>query len=501
MRLIIFFFVAFVCEKVTGTLYLCNPNATCGCSTSFTLVTRIVGGENAARQSWSWAVSLRSYGEHICGGTILSPSFIITAAHCVENITDLANITILAGSLSLNASSDDSSQIRSIAQLYKHPNYDSSSLANDVALLRMSSPLNMTYRNIKPICLPPGTVPQPPDNISVVVIGWGSTSGSTLTLSSTLLQVTLQTIPSTNSGCGFIISDSALQFCAGVPTGDKDACQGDSGGPLMAFVDNVWQLYGSATIYQCNTNTSCGCSTSLTLISRIIGGESAVRQSWSWAVSIRTSGEHRCGGTILSPSFIITAAHCFEYITDLKSVTILAGSLTLKPSSNNSSQVRSIAKLYRHPRFDPSSNRNDVALLRLSSPFNMRHGNIKSICLPSGTVSQPPDNINMIAIGWGITSISSDKSSSTLRQVTLKSVSLTYSGCKPLIFDSKLQFCAGIITGGKDTCLGDSGGPLMAFVNNIWQLHGITSYGNGCALPEYPGVYTRISYYQTPKNT
>ncbi|CAF1104196.1 unnamed protein product [Rotaria sp. Silwood1] len=258
---------------------------------------------------------------------------------------------------------------------------------------------------------------------------------------------------------------------------------------------------GSATIYQCNTNTSCGCSTSLTLISRIIGGESAVRQSWSWAVSIRTSGEHRCGGTILSPSFIITAAHCFEYITDLKSVTILAGSLTLKPSSNNSSQVRSIAKLYRHPRFDPSSNRNDVALLRLSSPFNMRHGNIKSICLPSGTVSQPPDNINMIAIGWGITSISSDKSSSTLRQVTLKSVSLTYSGCKPLIFDSKLQFCAGIITGGKDTCLGDSGGPLMAFVNNIWQLHGITSYGNGCALPEYPGVYTRISYYQTPKNT
>ncbi|CAF5085533.1 unnamed protein product, partial [Rotaria sp. Silwood1] len=110
----------------------------------------------------------------------------------------------------------------------------------------------MTYGNIKPICLPPGTVPQPPDNISVVVIGWGSTSRSTLTLSSTLLQVTLQTIPRTDSACGFIIFDSALQFCAGVPTGDKDACQGDSGGPLMAFVDNVWQLYGIISYgYKC----------------------------------------------------------------------------------------------------------------------------------------------------------------------------------------------------------------------------------------------------------
>ncbi|CAF4470988.1 unnamed protein product, partial [Rotaria sp. Silwood2] len=46
-----------------------------------------------------------------------------------------------------------------------------------------------------------------------------------------------------------------------------------------------------------------------------------------------------------------------------------------------------------------------------------------------------------------------------------------------------------------DTCQGDSGGPLMAFVNNVWQLHGITSNGYGCALPGYPGIYTRVSYY------
>ncbi|CAF1027002.1 unnamed protein product [Rotaria sordida] len=252
---------------------------------------------------------------------------------------------------------------------------------------------------------------------------------------------------------------------------------------------------GTGTIYQCNTNALCGCSTSSTLVTRIVGGEIAVRQSWSWIVSVRSHGEHICGGSILSPSFIITAAHCFKYTTDLASITILAGSLTVKSSLNDSSQVRSIAQLYKHPNYDSSLLTNDLTLLRLSSPLNMTHRNIKPICLPSGTVPQPSNNISMIAIGWGTTSTWPITLSPTLRQVTVQSIENTYSGCQYLISDSKLQFCAGVRTGSKDTCYGDSGGPLMAFVNNIWQLYGITSYGYECALPDYPGVYTRVSYY------
>ncbi|CAF2823891.1 unnamed protein product [Rotaria sp. Silwood2] len=248
---------------------------------------------------------------------------------------------------------------------------------------------------------------------------------------------------------------------------------------------------GNGTKYQCNPTASCGCSTSFTLISRIIGGETAVRQSWLWAVSLRSNGEHICGGSILSPSFIITAAHCFDHITNLINITILAGSLTLEPSSNDSSQVRSVAQLYKHPNFDSNSFINDLALLRLSTPLNMKHGNIKPICLPSGTVSQPSDNISMIAIGWGTTSATGNTLSSTLLQVTLQSIPSTYSTCQLIISDSKLQFCAGVLTG--DTCQGDSGGPLMVFVNNVWQLYGITSYGYLCAFPGFPAVYTRIS--------
>ncbi|CAF4716590.1 unnamed protein product, partial [Rotaria sp. Silwood2] len=72
-----------------GAMYHCNENATCGCSKSFTLISCIIGGEAAAQQSWSWAVSIRSNGDHFCGGSILSPSFIITAAHCFNDETDL----------------------------------------------------------------------------------------------------------------------------------------------------------------------------------------------------------------------------------------------------------------------------------------------------------------------------------------------------------------------------------------------------------------------------
>ncbi|CAF3374136.1 unnamed protein product [Rotaria sp. Silwood2] len=252
---------------------------------------------------------------------------------------------------------------------------------------------------------------------------------------------------------------------------------------------------GNGSLYQCNENAACGCSFKFTLISRIIGGENAVEQSWSWAVSLRSTEGHFCGGAILSPSFIITAAHCFNDKTNLKSITILAGSVNLKPSSKDSPQIRSIARIYKHPNYNPITYENDLTLIRLSIPLDMGHGNIKPICLPSGTVPQPSNNMSMVAVGWGTTSTSIVVASPTLQQVTVKSIASTYSGCKEMVADSKLQFCAGIITGGKDTCQGDSGGPLMAFVNNVWQLHGITSNGYGCALPGYPGIYTRVSYY------
>ncbi|CAF0982411.1 unnamed protein product [Adineta steineri] len=255
---------------------------------------------------------------------------------------------------------------------------------------------------------------------------------------------------------------------------------------------------GKGTTYECNINATCGCSSSSTILTRIIGGENAVERSWGWIVSIRKRQSHFCGGSIFSSSFIITAAHCVHDITSLSDITILAGSSTLTPSSSNKFyQIRSIFQITIHPSYATTDTyENDIALIRLSTPLDMTNGYIKPICLPTGTNSEPSDNIDIIAVGWGVTSTSQDISSQNLQQVTIKSIKSTSKDCLKIIDNSQVQFCAGILTtGGKDTCQGDSGGPLVAFVNGLWQLDGITSYGYGCALPGYPGVYTRVSFY------
>ncbi len=218
---------------------------------------------------------------------------------------------------------------------------------------------------------------------------------------------------------------------------------------LFFFLISICEQ-GSATTYQCDTNATCGCSTSSTILSRIVGGETASEGSWSWTVSLRSYGSHFCGGSIISLLFIVTAAHCIDDMADLSGFTILAGSITLVPASSNKVyQTRSIAQIYEHSDYNPDTLENDIALLRLSSPLDMASGNLKPICLPSGTVVQPPDNISMIAVGWGVTVMSSDTVSPILRQVTVKSIATTVPDCQSLVANSQQQFCAGLLAGGK----------------------------------------------------
>ncbi|CAF3571265.1 unnamed protein product [Rotaria socialis] len=85
---------------------------------------------------------------------------------------------------------------------------------------------------------------------------------------------------------------------------------------------------------------------------------------------------------------------------------------------------------------------------------------------------------------------------SIIQQVTVQAISSTSTDCQQSgLSKINLQFCAGATSGGRDTCQGDSGDPLMAFVNNTWVLAGLTSSGVGCARPGYSGIYTRVSDY------
>ncbi|CAF2847435.1 unnamed protein product [Rotaria sp. Silwood2] len=131
-----------------------------------------------------------------------------------------------------------------------------------------------------------------------------------------------------------------------------------------------------------------------------------------------------------------------------------------------------------------------------SPPVNINDRSIALICLPlTKTIEYPPKDASVVAIGWGVLASGDQAPSNALQQVTLKTISKTNINCRKAIHNSTIQFCSAVQGGGKDTCQGDSGGPLMIFSNGQWILVGITSYGISCALADYPGVYTRVSYY------
>ena len=131
-------------------------------------------------------------------------------------------------------------------------------------------------------------------------------------------------------------------------------------------------------VYSCNPSTACGCSTNPVSISRIVGGETAGVATWSWAVSISINGIAQCGGSIISNSWVITAAHCVsDYVPS--QITIYAGST--RPQSSTQNRVPS--RIIVHPLYIAATYENDIALLQLSSPLAMNDPNIAAICIPS----------------------------------------------------------------------------------------------------------------------
>lgn len=140
-----------VVQPTYQVLYTCSSTASCGCSLNSASVTRIVNGEAANTATWGWAVSLSfsDGGNFLCGASILSDSWIITAAHCV--------IFYSASEIIVHAGSNiqwSGTQNRTVSKIIVHTNFNAGTYANDIALLQLDNPLNMSDLNINPICMP-----------------------------------------------------------------------------------------------------------------------------------------------------------------------------------------------------------------------------------------------------------------------------------------------------------------------------------------------------------
>ncbi|XP_069940385.1 trypsin-1 [Cherax quadricarinatus] len=225
----------------------------------------------------------------------------------------------------------------------------------------------------------------------------------------------------------------------------------------------------------------------------IVGGEVATKGQFPYQVSFqeRVLGVwiHFCGGSIIAPGYVITAAHCVEGadFTSPQGLRVVAGEQELHQVDGDE-QVQHISFIIEHPFYDPITYENDIAILRLEEPLVYTQW-VNQIELP-----QPDTNFTAEecrASGWGRTS-EGGMNSGTLMYV--KVPVLTDYHCRQdythdEIMDSVL--CAGFEEGGKGTCNGDSGGPLACGAS----LAGIVSWSYGCAEPGLPGVYTEVSYF------
>ena len=192
-------------------------------------VHKIVGGEDAYPASWGWAVSLQEpLRRHFCTGSVVSPLHIITAAHCFSDLENLDMLKVVVGIDRYLESFSDFAQVRTVDSVFLHPNYDDSTKVNDIAVLRLNESLDISDATTAArLCLPriePSgkEAEYPADSVSLVAIGWGVLKqGESPPFNLHLQQVTVKSVPVHDETCAEFVTNSTVQFCAGVSGGGK----------------------------------------------------------------------------------------------------------------------------------------------------------------------------------------------------------------------------------------------------------------------------------------
>ena len=213
-------------------------------------------------------------------------------------------------------------------------------------------------------------------------------------------------------------------------------------------------------VYSCNKSSSCGCGQAdVALVSsRIVGGTDAVPHSWLMMVSVRFDGtnSHSCGGTVLSKSYILTAAHCFDRGSSqyVPGVSVAVG---MTNRWDPLQTIRYVDRVYIHPNFSNITNdfQHDVALLHVNQSFEFTsNSNVSKTCIhrvdPPLLPDQYPSNGTRLAvIGWGTLQQSGSTLPLILQQVQVFTIDNDEEICQDSIENPEIQFCAGLFEGGK----------------------------------------------------
>ncbi|XP_060129544.1 transmembrane protease serine 2 isoform X1 [Zootoca vivipara] len=226
---------------------------------------------------------------------------------------------------------------------------------------------------------------------------------------------------------------------------------------------------------------------------RIVGGTAASRGEWPWQVSLHIRNIHLCGGSIITPEWIVTAAHCVDgAYSHPFDWTVYPG--IMKQQEMYPPRGYKVAKIISHPNYDSTTKDNDVALMKLQFELPLNEFT-RPVCLPNPGMMFQPDQQCWIT-GWG----AKFQRGNTSKELNAAIVPLIDSAiCNDKYIYNGLilptMICAGYLEGKVDSCQGDSGGPLVTRKNALWWLVGDTSWGTGCASRYRPGVYGNMTVF------
>lgn len=223
---------------------------------------------------------------------------------------------------------------------------------------------------------------------------------------------------------------------------------------------------------------------------RIIGGDESDAGEFPYYVSL-----DGCGGSLIGPSVVLSAAHCAPGGSELEGDTVRVGAFQFQENNSDGSVTVSVATQANHPNYNDNTVQNDFMLLRLAQPVQIPNMPMLEL---SNNLNDIADDTPLTVLGLGITSASGGGSNpNQLMDVEVQANSnaecVNAYGNDPFDgVDINTMFCAGVQGGGKDSCSGDSGGPIIRVVGNTHRQVGVVSWGIECATAEFPGVYAKI---------